>query len=66
MSFRMGNITVIVPTENERCELCGCEDECRPAGPKGENVCHPCGMKDPIAMKRYMDELFGDAKEHHA
>ncbi|KKL27727.1 hypothetical protein LCGC14_2382230, partial [marine sediment metagenome] len=28
------------------CEWCGKEAELRPYGPKGENVCFSCGMKD--------------------
>ena len=34
------------------CELCGAVKELRPYGPKGENVCFDCGMKDEPAMER--------------
>lgn len=37
---------------DSKCELCGDMAECRPYGPNGENVCHPCGMKDEEAAKR--------------
>lgn len=31
------------------CDLCGATAETRPYGPKGEEVCFPCGMKDEHA-----------------
>jgi hypothetical protein len=58
MSGRVGNIVILAEEPERRCELCGKWDECRPAGPKGEQVCYDCGMKDPAAMKRYADKLF--------
>lgn len=58
MTTRIGNIVLIEPEEDRRCEFCGKLDECRPAGPKGEQVCYDCGMKNPGAMKRYTDRLF--------
>ena len=36
----------------QRCELCGANAECRPYGPKGEQVCFDCGMKDAAAAER--------------
>lgn len=38
--------------EEQRCELCDKIDECRPYGPKGEQVCFECAQKDPAAMAR--------------
>jgi len=58
MTRRIGDVVVIAPEEDRRCELCGVEAECRPAGPKGEQVCHPCALKDPAAMERYNQRLF--------
>jgi len=49
---------VIEGEPDRRCELCGKEDECRPAGPKGEQVCFECAQKDQAALKRYADRLF--------
>ncbi len=46
--------------ENEpdgRCDLCGKVAETRPYGPKGEEVCFACGMKDEAAAERGV-ELF--------
>lgn len=39
------------------CELCGGYKETRPYGPKGENVCFQCGMKDKEAAKRGFNRL---------
>jgi hypothetical protein len=50
----------IAATEDERCEMCGKLDECRPYGPKGMNVCFDCGMKDPKEAERRMNQyIFG-------
>jgi hypothetical protein len=35
----------IAPELPRVCELCGKEAECRPYGPKGEQVCFECDMK---------------------
>jgi hypothetical protein len=43
---------VIEQTPPQKCELCGEIDELRPYGPKGENVCFDCAMKDEAAAKR--------------
>lgn len=59
MSRRVGGNIVILEVEpDRRCEFCGEITECRPAGPKGEQVCFDCGKKDPDAMERYSDRLF--------
>jgi hypothetical protein len=42
----------IVQTKDRKCELCGKVAETRPYGPKGEEVCFDCGMKDEKAAKR--------------
>jgi hypothetical protein len=33
------------PTPPRPCELCGTVAECRPYGPQGEQICHPCGRR---------------------
>lgn len=43
---------LIEPEPDGVCELCGKTDETRPYGPKGEEVCFDCGMKDEAAAKR--------------
>ena len=58
MTKRIGNLVVIAGEDDRVCELCGKEEECRPAGPKGEQVCWDCANKDKAAMKRYTDRLF--------
>ena len=58
MTKRIGDVVVIEGEPDRRCELCGKEDECRPAGPKGEQVCFECAQKDQAALKRYADRLF--------
>jgi hypothetical protein len=37
------------------CELCGKSAETRPYGPKGEEVCFPCGVKDEAAAGRVFE-----------
>jgi hypothetical protein len=58
MTKRIGNVVLIEGEEDRRCELCGIMAECRPAGPKQEQVCFDCGKKDPAAMERYNQRLF--------
>lgn len=53
MTRKIGdNIILIEPTPAAVCELCGKADELRPYGPKGENVCFDCGMKDEEAATK--------------
>lgn len=43
-----------------RCELCGEAAECRPYGPRGEQICYDCGQKDIKTTERQMKKyLFG-------
>ena len=60
MSDRAGDLRAILAEHGVRavvvarskpavCALCGAEDELRPYGPNGENVCFDCGMKDEHA-----------------
>lgn len=47
-----------IEAENRgKCELCRAHSETRPYGPKGEEVCYPCGMKDKEAAKRGFNRL---------
>ena len=47
MTHRTKDGTVIImPEEDQQCELCGKVDELRPYGPNGERICFDCGMKD--------------------
>lgn len=58
MTKRLGNLVVIEGESERACELCGAWEECRPAGPHGEQVCFDCALKDPAAMERYSQKLF--------
>lgn len=58
MTRRIGNVVILEEEDEQRCELCGRMEECRPAGPKGEQVCFDCAEKDPAALKVYTDRLF--------
>lgn len=57
MTFKIGNLVVIAEQPPAKCEDCGAFDELRPYGPKGENVCFDCAMKDQAAMHRGFDKL---------
>lgn len=58
MTYRTGNTVVIQKELPKKCELCGKLDECRPAGPKQEQVCSTCAKKHPEALRAYMNTLF--------
>ena len=51
MTRKIGNTVFIESTAPATCELCGALDELRPYGPKGENICFDCGMKDPATTE---------------
>lgn len=52
--FEKAGAKVIMETAPAKCDLCGKEAELRPYGPNGENICHPCGKKNPAATERAM------------
>lgn len=42
------------------CKLCGKFEETRPYGPKGEEICFDCGMKDePATAKMFRRHVLG-------
>ena len=43
---------VIEQTKPSKCDLCSENDELRPYGKNGENICFTCGMKDEETTKR--------------
>jgi len=49
--LKTGNL-LIEAEAAQRCDLCGAVAETRPYGPRGENVCFSCGMKDRAAAER--------------
>lgn len=53
----MSRLGVIEEQKPGRCQLCNAEAETRPYGPKGENVCFPCGMKNEPAAVRGFNKL---------
>lgn len=61
MSKRLGNVVILEPEPDCKCELCGAVEETRPYGPNGERVCFGCGMKNEEQTRRSMRRtLFGD------
>ena len=48
----------------QKCELCGAIEECRPYGPNGEQICYDCGEKDVKTTERKMKEYILGIKEH--
>ncbi len=53
----MSRLGVIAATPPAKCEMCGEEAELRPYGPRGENICFSCGMKDEKATQRAFSSL---------
>jgi len=48
----------------QACQMCGVIAECRPYGPKDEEICFECAMKDRETTERKMAiYLFGDDDE---
>ncbi len=61
MSKRIGDIAIICDQPDGKCELCGKTADVRPYGPRGENICFECGMKDKATTERQMGRvLFGE------
>ncbi len=55
---------IIMVRGDKICALCGKKDETRPYGPKGEEICYDCGMKNREVTERQMDRiLFGETKQ---
>jgi hypothetical protein len=44
-------------TDKGSCELCGARAELRPYGPRGENICVKCGLKNKACTERQMDRV---------
>lgn len=65
MSFRIGNVAVIVPEpENAKCEECGKMEELRPYGKGGACICFDCAQKIPEIVEHNMNvQLFGKPGE---
>ena len=61
MSKRFGNIALLFQEPERKCEICGKSAECRPYGPRGEQICYDCAMKNPETTVRQMRRvLFGE------
>lgn len=56
MTRRVGRDLLIEREPDRQCELCGKQAECRPYGPKGEQICFACGQKNPEATRRALDQ----------
>jgi hypothetical protein len=51
----------IAQQADEICEMCGIVAECRPYGPKDENICFDCAMLDEETTQRKMAAyIFGE------
>ena len=48
---------VIEATPASVCEFCKEKSELRPYGPRGENICFPCAMKDEDTTKRQFSHV---------
>jgi hypothetical protein len=54
-------VAIIEPEPDGVCDLCGKNDELRPYGPNGENICFDCGMKnEEMTKKRFSQVVFGE------
>jgi hypothetical protein len=60
MTQRIGNIIIIEPEAEEKCELCGDIAELRPYGPHGERICYKCGMKNEELTDAMMRHVLFD------
>jgi hypothetical protein len=61
MSKRGGNVALIYHEPPRQCEVCKQTAECRPYGPKGEQICYDCARKDIATTERQMRSvLFGE------
>jgi len=58
MSHREGNTAYIYEETPQQCDFCNKIAELRPYGPKGECICHPCGMKDKKSAIKMMSKRF--------
>lgn len=59
MTRKDGNLVILEPQSDGKCDLCGAIEETRPYGPNGEEVCFTCGMKDEAAAGRQFEKLIG-------
>jgi hypothetical protein len=58
-----GNIFLIYAEPDGKCEDCGKEDELRPYGKNGANVCFECMMKDEANAKEiFRRQMAGDRR----
>ena len=52
---------VLCQEPDRKCELCGKITETRPYGPRGEEVCFECGMKNEEAAKhQFRGHILGE------
>jgi len=58
MSDIRNGVIIFNPQPDGVCELCGQTADVRPYGVNGENICHPCGMKNKAATEKQMDKRF--------
>lgn len=66
MSQRIGNLTIIAPEPDGKCELCGKIEETRPYGPHGERICFNCGEKAVAEQSPAPPKLSRSQKRYRA
>jgi hypothetical protein len=53
-------VVILEDESDQKCELCGEVEECRPYGPDFKQICFKCGTKDEEGtLKRMHHLLFG-------
>lgn len=61
MTKVVGNLVILDPEPEMRCQLCDAIEETRPYGPGGKRICFGCAMKDKSGTERRMGiALFGE------
>jgi len=55
---------IIMVRGDMKCELCGKMDETRPYGPKGEEICFECGMKnEEVTTRQFKRVVLGKVEQ---
>lgn len=61
MTKLIGTTLVIEGEPDGVCQLCGAEEETRPYGPNGEDICFACGMKDEATTAAQFQKILDKA-----
>ena len=56
----------IICREDERkCSVCGSNEECRPYGKGGADICFDCAMKDEETTKQMFQKRLDEAENNY-